>query len=355
MKISEDSAMFDGFPFILGWELTLACNLMCGHCGSTAGLPREKEFTTGEALALCEQFPGMLVQEVDFTGGEPLLRDDWPLLAKRLNDYGITVKMVTNGILLDKKAVRLMQDSGVAAVGISIDGLEPTHDYIRGRPGLFRNLMASIQDAIREGLSSTVITSVNHLNIHELSNLMNLLLDSGVTNWRLQPLFPLGRASRGGELFLSDQDFLDFGKFVAERKPLAREKGMEMRTGDAFGYFTELDDADLPWNGCPAGLISCGITSDGGVKGCLSMPDELIEGNLRERDFWDIWFDRGAFSYNRGFSSQALGEFCEGCEKSTECRGGCSAMSYAMTGRFHNDPYCFCGMRTRSRQERSKR
>lgn len=348
MNPCENVTTFDGFPFILGWELTLACNLRCGHCGSTAGLPRKKEFTTEEALALCDQFPRMLVQEVDFTGGEPLLRDDWPLLTKRLHDHGITVKMVTNGILLNRQTIHRMQEAGIAAVGISIDGLEATHDYIRGRAKLFRNLMASIQDAIEAGLSITVITSVNHLNIHELPQLMNTLYNSGVRNWRLQPLFPLGRACHGGELFLTEQDFLDFGNFVTEWKPDAKGKGMEMRTGDAFGYFTELDEADPPWNGCPAGLFSCGITSDGGIKGCLSMPDELIEGNLRERDFWDIWFDPDSFTYNRAFSSQSLGELCAGCDKSAQCRGGCSAMSYANTGLFHNDPYCFCGIRMRS-------
>jgi len=345
---SENATTFDGFPFILGWELTLACNLRCGHCGSTAGLARKKEFTTGEALALCDQFPRMLVQEVDFTGGEPLLRDDWPLLTKRLHDYGITVKMVTNGILLNKQTINLMQEVGISAVGISIDGLEATHDYIRGRTKLFSGLMTSIQEAINAGMPLTVITSVNHLNLHELPELMNKLLSLGVRNWRLQPIFPLGRACHGGELFLTEQDFLDFGKFVTEWKTRAKEEGMEMRTGDAYGYFTELDDANPPWKGCPAGLFSCGITSDGGIKGCLSMPDELIEGYLRERDFWDIWFDPGSFTYNRGVSSQGLGELCAGCEKYAQCQGGCSAMSYSNTGQFHNDPYCFYGIRMRS-------
>ena len=49
---------FESFPVILGWELTLACNLRCRHCASSAGDPRPNELTLGEALdilySMCE-------------------------------------------------------------------------------------------------------------------------------------------------------------------------------------------------------------------------------------------------------------------------------------------------------------
>ena len=66
---------FEGFPLIVGWELTLLCNLRCRHCGSSAALPRPNEtISLDESLALCDQFPALLVHEVDFTGGEPHYR-----------------------------------------------------------------------------------------------------------------------------------------------------------------------------------------------------------------------------------------------------------------------------------------
>jgi hypothetical protein len=88
-------ADFEGFPFVIGWELTLACNLRCRHCGSSAGLPRTNELTLEEALALCNDLPALLVQEVDFTGGEPLMRSDWPVIAGRLSQLGIKTKVIT--------------------------------------------------------------------------------------------------------------------------------------------------------------------------------------------------------------------------------------------------------------------
>jgi MoaA/NifB/PqqE/SkfB family radical SAM enzyme len=42
-------------PVHVVWEITLACNLKCQHCGSRAGRPRPGELTTAECLDVVEQ------------------------------------------------------------------------------------------------------------------------------------------------------------------------------------------------------------------------------------------------------------------------------------------------------------
>ncbi len=331
---------FEGFPYVLGWELTLACNLRCGHCASSAGLPRNNELSLDEALDLCEQFPALFVQEVDFTGGEPLLRTDWPKIAACLTELRIPVRMVTNGLLL-KENVPLLADAGIATVGVSLDGMEATHDRIRNRPGLFRQVIAGIEAALAAGVPTAVITAVNDLNVNELPELMTFLQALGIHHWQVQPTFSLGRAREGGGLGLSEATFLNLGEFVHRHIAPCQAAGLAMMPADGIGYFTELDTRDHSWSGCAAGLVSCGVTSDGRVKGCLSFPDLLTEGDLRERDLWSIWFDDMSFAYNRRFSTSDLGEACAGCEFGEQCRGGCTVMSFSATQGFHGDPYCF--------------
>jgi radical SAM protein with 4Fe4S-binding SPASM domain len=339
---------FEGFPFVVGWELTLACNMRCGHCASSAGLPRSHELSLDEALELCDQFPALLIQEVDFTGGEPLLRTDWPKIAARLHELKIPVRMVTNGLLL-KENVPLLADAGIATVGVSLDGMDATHDRIRKRPGLFNQVVAGIEAALAAGVPTAVITAVNDLNVHELPALLTFLRDLGIRHWQVQPTFSLGRAREGGELGLSESTFLNLGEFVRRHVATCEAAGFSMMPADGVGYFTEFDTRNPSWRGCGAGLASCGITSDGKVKGCLSLPDHLIEGDLRERDLWSIWFDDMSFAYNRRFSPPDLGEACAGCEFGEECRGGCTVMSYSATQGFHGDPYCFHGILARHR------
>ena len=82
------------------------------------------------------------------------------------------------------------------------------------------------------------------------------------------------------------------------------------------------------------------------------MPDELVEGDIRQHDLWEIWFHEDSFAYNRKFSQDTLGPTCHSCEKAEECKGGCSSMSYGATGRLHNDPYCFFGIKMREIRDR---
>ncbi len=110
-------------------------------------------------------------------------------------------------------------------------------------------------------------------------------------------------------------------------------------------------DLDLPepvWRGCPAGQYSVAITSDGKAKGCLTLPDDAIEGDLRQDDLWSIWFRDDAFAYTRQYSPEQIGAICKGCALADQCRGGCSSMSCVCTGSFHNDPYCFYGIQKRN-------
>ena len=347
------SMAFEGFPFIIGWELTLACNLRCRHCGSSAGLPRDNELSLEEALDICDQFPALLVQEVDFTGGEPLLYPDWFQIAIYLKKYGIKTKILSNGLALDASIVAQLKEAGISSVGVSLDGLESTHDYIRGRTGAFRGALSGIEKVIDADIPLCVITTVNSLNAQELSKLLDLLISLRVSRWQIQPIAPLGRSRDDLKLCLTEQAYLQVGSFLHSSRPTAEKSGLNIGPADSLGYFTELDQQDPQWKGCSAGLVSCGITSNGKVKGCLSLPDELIEGDLRKNDLWDIWFNQDKFAYSRSYKNEKAGPYCRSCDKAEQCQGGCTAMSYANTGIFHNDKFCFYGITNRGPDNRA--
>ncbi len=330
---------FDGLPYILGWELTLACNLRCEHCGSAAGTVRDSELTTDEALAICKQLPQLLVQEVDFTGGEPVLRKDWHIIASELVRIGIPVNIISNGLAIDRETAALAKKTGIAHIGISLDGLELSHDKMRGHKGLFQKIVGALDFLNRVDIPTTVLTTVTEMNAHELPAIREFLISLGVSQWRLQPLFQFGRVKDFPNLVLSEKTYLAIGEFMKE--VASKDPCMRVLAADSCGYFSRLDFRDPTWHGCNAGLVTCGITSDGKIKGCLSLPDSMIEGNLRKKDLWSIWFDSNAFKYTRNFAANDLGCNCSGCEMAMQCQGGCSAMSLSSTGALHNDPYCY--------------
>jgi radical SAM protein with 4Fe4S-binding SPASM domain len=321
--------------------LTLACNLRCAHCGSSAGEARGSELSLEEAIQICDQFPDLLVQEVDFTGGEPLMSELFPGVSAHLRKIDIPYKVLTNGAILSTELILTLKDNGLAGMGISLDGLTQTHDRIRCKSGIYEHIQRFIPEILSAGIPLTIITTANAQNLAELPGLLEMLVKEGVRFWQIQPFFPLGRGKVNDWLRLSEDDYLQLGGFVNEWTGWAAERGVDILPADSYGYFGQYDRRDPAWQGCSAGLYACGITSDGKIKGCLSMPDNLVEGDLREHELWDIWFDPQAFSYNRKFTCADLGGNCAGCDLGAQCKGGCSAMSVGCTNGFHNDPLCF--------------
>jgi MoaA/NifB/PqqE/SkfB family radical SAM enzyme len=63
------------FPAYVVWELTLRCDHACTHCGSRAGVARERELSTAEALVVVDQLASMGAREVVLIGGEAYLHD----------------------------------------------------------------------------------------------------------------------------------------------------------------------------------------------------------------------------------------------------------------------------------------
>lgn len=321
------------------WEFTLACNLRCSHCGSSAGVQRSNELSTRECMKLCEGLASVGASNVAIMGGEPFLRDDWYDVSLCAKQLGMNVNIVTNGTLMEKNIARLSK-LGPQVVGVSIDGMRETHEKIRG-PDTWSKTVRAVDLLREQGIQTTVITTVSKINFADLPKMRDLLVDKKV-NWQVQTAMPFGNFKK--DLTLSEEEFYATALFLAKERMRNKFEDFPVVGAHCFGYHSKLIPPSK-WNGCTAGMSSVGITSEGGVVGCLSMGnDRYIEGNVRDRDFPDIWNDPQAFAYNRRFDVSHLGENCSGCRYGPKCRGGCSSVSLALTGRLHNNPYCFRSM-----------
>lgn len=318
------------------WELTLACNLRCSHCGSSAGQARPNELTKSECINLCEQLAGMGCEVVALMGGEPFLREDSFQIARSVKQLGMKVNFVSNGMVVDKFINEIV---GVdpQVVGISLDGMKESHESIRGR-GTWEKTLSAIDMLRANGVQTTIITTVSKVNLPDLPELKDLILGRGV-NWQIQVAMPFGNFRR--ELALSREQFYATALFIAKQRLNNRFEDLPVVGAHCYGYFSKV----LPgcsWSGCTAGVSTIGITSDGGIVGCLSMGnDRFVEGNIRQTSLKDIWDNPKSFAYNRDPTKKILGPNCIKCPNGSRCGGGCNSVSHTMTGQFHNDPYCF--------------
>ncbi|MFX1247912.1 MAG: radical SAM protein [Promethearchaeota archaeon] len=319
------------------WETTLKCNLRCSHCGSSAGQARSDELTTEECFSLCEQLAQLECNNIALMGGEVFLRKDWYEIASCIKDLGIELSIVSNGFVLDKYINEVAQVKPTV-VGISLDGLQTTHDLIRGVKGAFTNAIEAINLLRRNQIHVTIITAVSKINFNELPKLKALIYNKGV-NWQIQLATPFGQFTK--DQMLSYEEFYAVGLFIAALRAKHHFQNMPVVGAHCMGYHSSIMPNFL-WNGCTAGISSIGITSNGGIVGCLAMGNNrFIEGNIREQSLTSIWYSRNKFLYNRHFSNDQIGSYCLHCHHNLTCKGGCNSVSYALMEQFHNDPYCF--------------
>jgi radical SAM protein with 4Fe4S-binding SPASM domain len=338
------------YPRTCVWELTPRCNLRCLHCASSLG-PRATRaggaIDGRRALRLCGELAELGCEYVALSGGEPLLREDWPRVAARLAELGVGVGVISNGLLVDDRAVREMVRAGVSILAISIDGPPAVHDAIRRRPGCHRRAIEALERARDAGLRIHAVTHLNRLNVPHLDELHAALAALRVRTWLVQLSAPMGRMRDHPELVLAPEDVPSIASWLAVVKP---RSSMYVAVGDNIGYYGALepvlrrrrpDERQPFWCGCSAGILTVGIESNGNVKGCLSLQsDRFVEGNVLDRPLREIWEDERAFAYTRRFKPAMLRGACRGCEYGELCRGGCTFMSVGATGEPGGDPYC---------------
>lgn len=337
------------YPRTCVWELTPRCNLSCIHCASSLGprASRGRTVDSARALRLCRELAELGCEYVALSGGEPLLRRDWPEIARSLVSAGVRVGMISNGLLASAVVVRQMKQAGVSILAVSVDGPPAVHDAIRRRGGCYRRALEALERARDAGLRIHAVTHLNRLNVGHLEELHEALARIQVRTWLVQLSAPMGRMAEHPELVLAPRDVPGVASWLAAVKP---RSPMYIAVGDNIGYYGELEpvlrrrspgEAQPFWCGCSAGILTVGIESSGAVKGCLSLQSErFVEGNILDRPLRAIWEDERAFAYTRRFEASSLQGRCRGCEYGDLCRGGCTFMSVGATGAPGGSPYC---------------
>ncbi|MDX9856297.1 MAG: radical SAM protein [candidate division Zixibacteria bacterium] len=333
---------FQFYPQAVVWEITFACNMRCLHCGTAAGKKRPDELTTDEALALIDELCALGAVDITLSGGEPLLRTDWPLLAKRINDNGAKPYLITNGMAVTPEIVDTFVDVGLRNVGVSFDGVKKTHNFIRQREDSYDRVINAfhLMAANPRLKKFCALSQISNINLDEMETIRDILIDSGVPQWRIQMTTATGRMREHGNLVMSIENF---PRFVDKILELKQDKRLDIDVGENIGYYgckgTMLTDGHPYW-GCFAGTRGLGIESNGDIKGCLSMPEQFVEGNIRTRSLTEIWNDPDAFAYNRKFKRESAGGFCKQCKYLPMCRAGCATTAVSASGSRGDNPYC---------------
>ena len=175
-------------PVTLVFFVTSRCNLRCSHCFYWQEINKssDRELSIDEIQKISRSFSRPLY--LSLTGGEPFLRKDLFEIIKVFHAGCGTreVGIATNGTLRETtvKTVLSLVENGFLAnlsIQVSLDGLETTHDRIRGVKGAFRKALATVKELSRlqkhyPQLSLSTCLSVQKQNLSELREYVEYLL-----------------------------------------------------------------------------------------------------------------------------------------------------------------------------------
>src|SRR4030065_1350650 len=155
-------------PLFCGHKLTYNCNLRCKMCpfwkrsSKDSSIEREK--------AILRRIYDSGACGIAFEGGEPLLRTDLGEILAFSRSLPLHTSIITNGTLLESRIDEISPYiNGV--VYVSLDGLEKTHDTIRGVSGCFRKAVRGII-ASREQVPVTINTTIMNKNLYEIEDMV---------------------------------------------------------------------------------------------------------------------------------------------------------------------------------------
>jgi Y-X(10)_GDL-associated radical SAM protein len=342
----EDRASYP--PVHVVWEITLACDLKCRHCGSRAGRRRADELSTAECLDLVAQLARLGTREVTLIGGEAYLRRDWVEIVRAVRRHGMDCTMQTGGLNLNEERIRAAAEAGVKAIGVSVDGLEELHDRLRGVRGSYAAAFKALRLLREHGVTTSVNTQISAEVLPQLRELCELFIEAGAKNWQVQLTVAMGRAADHPELLLQPYQLLELMPLLAELFQTGVERGMLLQPGNNVGYFGPYEslwrgsgDETVYWPGCNAGQNTMGIEADGTIKGCPSLPTVgYAGGNVRDLTLEDIWRTTPELNFNLTRAGEELWGYCRGCYYADSCRAGCTWLSHSLLGRPGNNPYC---------------
>ena len=205
------------------WSITEKCNFKCRHClvsssGQGISLPLSDCLHIMDEIRLCG------IRRVDLTGGEPLIRPDFPELLGALTEKGLYVgTLYTNASLLTEQTLDMLDSFGQKpAFQLSFDGLG-CHDWLRGVPGAEAAADRALKLLKKRGVNVTVSMCIHRKNRHTLTDTVRYLADMGVQALRVNSLQNLGFWKQNKESYdlTMDELWQTYGGCIRDYLPWA--------------------------------------------------------------------------------------------------------------------------------------
>lgn len=298
-------------------EVTSCCNLRCVHCYAEAVGKAGKDLSDEALKKMIDEAAALGCRKIQFTGGEPVLRDNLQELVEHAKTKGFTsIEIFTNGTLLTEPLIQFFSKERIS-VAVSIYSYKPeTHDSITGMPGSFERTLTNLKLLLAYEVSTRCALVALKQNENDLKRTSHFLSQIGVLTGPPDPVRPSGR---GKKL-----------KNWPEKYRL-----FSMQTRPTFSVSRTSCEKNRHWNSCWFGKAA--VTSRGDVLPCVFARDQ-IAGNIKQKNLSEIIKGEKMLHF-WGLTKDHI-EVCKDCEYRYVCED-CRPWAYGITGNLYaKSPRC---------------
>jgi pyrroloquinoline quinone biosynthesis protein E len=325
-------------PMALMAELTHRCPLKCPYCSNPLELLKvAAERDTAFWLGVIDEAAELGVLQIHFSGGEPTLRQDLPLLVARATARGMYANLITSAVLLNGEKLAALERAGLAHVQISLQGADAA---AADRVGNYRNghekKLEMARLVTRLGMSLTINAVVHRQNLHELAEIIELAVALDADRLEIAHVQYHGWALRNRAALMPSRAAFEAADAMVEQRREA------LRGKMAIDYVVPDYYAERPKT-CMGGWgrQTLNVAPDGRVLPCHAaetIPGLLFE-RAGERPLREIWYEGAAFQKFRG--TGWMKEPCASCAFKEIDFGGCRCQAFALAGdAAAADPVC---------------
>ncbi len=267
-------------PLFIAWQLNSECNLDCLHCCEEAGSVFPDRMSKEQMLEACRQFVEAQVPYVALSGGEPLMCPEFWDVCEYLRANYVSVKVETNGEMIDPGVARRLGRLDLRSVQISLDGATAkAHEALR-KHGDYDKVISACKHLRAEGANIEIVFVPTRFNIEEVGEAVDLAASLGAYGFYTGKLMRIGRAARNWELLCSSEQQYDQFFATIEQKKQQYEGKMKV-----YCYpYDVIEELRYRLTTPSASLL---VLPNGKVK--LIGPLPFICGDLRVSSLDEIW------------------------------------------------------------------
>lgn len=277
-------------------EITHECNLRCKHCLNNSGNKIPNQLNDDEIFNLIIEFSKAGMQEIRFTGGEPLVHNKIYEFISLAHKLGMYTSIGTNGTLITIEEAKKLKLAGLNKAIVSIDGTEVAHDNIRGK-GSYKKTILGINNLEDNGIQVRINSVIMKSNMNDVIDLAKELNKKHI-HLMIRRFIESGRGSLLENNTLTHEDY-NFVKNSLKN---------ELKDKYIIGHYLNENEQinyriNLPFNfikGCKAGQRSLIILPNGDISLCGFLAAQGFNpiGNIRNVKNWiDFWNDMHSKNY----------------------------------------------------------